>query len=119
MLRLSKKHFIILFMLVALQLQSFPAMAMLLCQDNLPTRTTNHQFSHAEYHINQQSDQQSEFSDSCDDCIFCHASFNFCTPLDNPFLSIHFNSTVFLFYIPHFYQFFSELPQRPPKNSLS
>ncbi len=103
-------------MLIALQLQSFPAMAMLLCQDNLPTRV-NHEVSHAQYHVNQQSEQQSEFSNSCDDCIFCHASFNFSTPLYNPFLSVNFNSTIFLFYIPHFYQFISELPPRPPKKS--
>jgi hypothetical protein len=104
-------------MLLALQLQSFPAMALLLCQDNLPTRTTSHQISHAESQINQQSDQQSDLSE-CDDCIFCHASFNFCTPLENPSLQFKLSSTVFLFYIPHFYQFISELPQRPPKNSL-
>lgn len=118
MLRLSNKHFIILFMLVALQLQSFPAMAVLLCQDNLPTRTT-HLFSHAYSHLNQQSDQQSDFSDSaCDDCIFCHACFNFSTPLDNPLLNLNLSSTVSLFfYTPHFYQFISELPQHPPKNS--
>jgi hypothetical protein len=100
-------------MLVALQLQSFPAMAMLLCQDNLSTHIT-HQFYHIESHVNQQSDLSGS---TCDDCIFCHISINFYTSLNSPLISINFNSTVFLFYIPHFYQFISKLPQRPPKNS--
>ena len=116
-MRLSNKKFIIIFMLIALQLQSFTAMAVLLCQDNIPTRTTNHEIYHVESHTNQQSDQQSEFSDSCDDCVFCHASFNLNTPLDNPLLNFTYSSIISLLYYPHFYKFISELPQRPPKNS--
>ncbi len=113
-MRLFYKHFIILFLLVALQMQSFPAMAALLCQDNLLTRMTNHQLSHTESHANQQAD----FSDSeCDDCVYCHVSISYGTPLDNPVLSITDSTTISLFYIPHFYQFISELPQHPPKNS--
>ncbi len=115
-MRKSNKQFIIIFMLIALQLQSFTAMAVLLCQDNLPTRI--HQISHAEYHISQQSSQKSDLSDSgCDDCIFCHANFNCSTPLDNTLFNFTYSSIKSPFYIPHFYQFISELPQRPPKNS--
>ena len=117
-MRKSNKQIIISLMLIALQLQSFTAMAVLLCQDNLPTRTTNHQISHVESHINQQSDQQSDLSDSgCDDCIFCNANFNCSTPLDNTLFNFFtYISIKSPFYIPHFYQFISELPQHPPKN---
>ncbi len=85
MMRLSNKHFIILFLLVALQVQSFPAIAVLLCQDNLPTHTTYHKLSHAKSHV----DQESGFSDlACDDCVYCHISISYGTPLDNPVLSV-------------------------------
>ncbi len=107
-------RFLTIFMLVALPIQSCPAIAVLLCQDNFPSHAT-WQLSHSEYHANQHSEQATPDS-ACDDCISCHLVINYNIPPNNSLPAIFLGTTLSRFYPPYFYRFIPELPQHPPKN---
>jgi len=106
-------RFLTIFLLVALPVQSCPAVAVFLCQDNLGAE---HQLSHHQSHANQQSEPSSDFD--CDDCVFCHLSLNYCTPLESPVYYADFCTAAYLFSPYHFYLFIPEQPQHPPNNPL-
>jgi len=107
-------RFLTLIFLVVFSIQSCPAIAVLLCQDNPLTHATN-QIAHSEYHANQHSEQSSPDL-TCDDCAFCHLIINYNIPLNNPLPDIYLGITLSHFYPPHFYLFIPEQPQHPPKN---
>jgi hypothetical protein len=104
-------RFLTIFLLVALPVQSCPAVAVLLCQDNLGAHATEHRLSHHESHANQQSSDL-----ACDDCVFCHLSISYNTPVESPLSYADLSRIVCLFSPYHFYLFIPEQPQHPPQS---